>query len=132
MCSWEGRLDFQSENHVVSSPLIWAGSAPSHSCYYLHLRVSVHRGTDSSSQPGAHYLRVAYVLGCGSSMLSLHTSHWTSHPSGSSCVTSFYTKPGIWRLHMKTVTSDNGRGPLMCTSPTISDGDHLFRYLLVI
>lgn len=111
---------------MVSSSLIWAGSAPSHSCYYLHLRVSVHRGTDSSSQPGAQYLRVACVEGCGSSVLSLHTSLWASRPSGSSCVTSLYTKPVIWRLHMKTVTSDNGRGPLTCTSLTISDVEHLF------
>ena len=128
MCSWEGRLDFQSEIPVLTQ----AGSAPSHSCYYLHLKVSIHGGTDSSSQPGAHYLRVACVEGCGSSLLSLHTSLWTSHPSGSFCVTLFYTKPVIWRLHMKTVTSDNGRGPLMCTSLMISDVEHLFRYLLAV
>ena len=54
MCSWEGLLDLENEDYVVSLSLIWAGLNFS-SLLLLSLSWSIcPQGTTPAAQPGAH------------------------------------------------------------------------------
>ena len=59
MCSWEGLLDLESEEYVVS--FIWPWLRLSSLLHCVHLGVSIHRGQTPAAQPGAHLSLVSVV-----------------------------------------------------------------------